>query len=61
MEASDIPLGTVLRWQSDPWFAVKYAEIRETLTRDAEALRASLMATATRMALGEYRGLLKPA
>jgi len=50
----------VLRWQSDPWFAERYAEIRETLARDAEALRASLMAKSVAMALGGYRGLVRP-
>ena len=60
IEASGVPLGTVLRWQSDPWFAVRYAEIRETLSRDATALRANLMAKGVAMALGDYQGLAKP-
>jgi hypothetical protein len=60
VEASGIPLGTVLRWQSDPWFSERYEEIRETLSGDAEALRANLTQAAIAMALGDYRGRLKP-
>jgi hypothetical protein len=61
VEASGIPLGTVLRWQSDPWFAERYEEIRSMLASDAQALRADLMEKCIATALGEYRGLAKPA
>lgn len=61
VEKSGIPLGTVLRWQSDEWFRERYSEVREALARDEEALRDTLTETAIRMALGRYTGLLKPA
>jgi hypothetical protein len=58
VEKSGIPRGTVLRWQSDPWFAERYREIRGTLSRDAQALRESLLSKALAMAFGERDGLL---
>lgn len=58
---SGTPLGTVARWQSDPWFSERYTDIRESLVRDARALRESLVAKVLAMALGEREGLLKPA
>jgi hypothetical protein len=60
VEKTSIPLGTVLRWNSDPWFREQYQEVREALTDNDKRLRESLEATSIAMALGRYTGLLKP-
>lgn len=59
VENSGVPLGTVLRWQSDPWYHERYREIRQNLAEGDEALRDSLTAASFGIALGTYDGLMK--
>lgn len=58
VEASGIPLGTVQRWQSDPWFRIQYDEIRNTLAHGQQALRESLEAASNAIIFGKPRGVL---